>query len=1805
MGFFDDGGNGTNAENNECKEQEIDFQISTLSTLTNKPRDEYPESKFGGINEYFQRKKIKLLHQNNDLRDLHTAAANAEGLERLQIFKNCVMTAQGHTVPNSNILRQVVVKYGGVWVDHVNRNKKTITHVLAMQLPPKKRDEFRTMRVVKPEWVMECVRLGLMVEWSRWRVGGEGESQARLGVGKAGKMNAVVKQVEFGERNSYKVTRQHELVKQALASVALSNGEMGPENIVLEEEDDSNDDSCKTPPSHQPEHRSDLEVEDFHQWPYQESNEEGSCHEAQPPTEIFEEPESPQLPENMSFKSEISRSTRSSKNHSRDSSSQRLTAASSATGSKRSETNTSQQPPPTLVINGVEAYEAELIIDSRKHPFNRRPKHLQGKIKYLVKWKGYGLDDATWEWEHRLRDDLGGYVFEDMVDEYLQRKKLNRKKPGRKPKVKGLHRVSKKTNIEKKPLPSTAGRICKGLSRPSDRTSNAKSYPNLSSQRSSTRRCFNLTSNTAGHGKSIHQQLLPQPSELPINNNAVEEAALPASSSFGFDSFNLSQVDLCDVAPKKIDEGGSRYHQVKVPETLEGPPPSHQSRPGEFTTFHSESFSSANIEDADCAYDEDMEYVPDYHEQAKDRQYPLRSSQPGLNLVESHLFCELKETEIQDAEYTLPSRPSTPPKSTTTRLTEIPNSFSSVKLTSEAEAAEQSTSLPSSPSSESSPTAESHLRKGFFGDVQAPLPLSPPISQSVTPQRQGSIDEAQTASLPLSPPRETTPTTCQKRPASAGLSDEAYKKQKLISGLELKFHEVPVSILSEQIVQAARNITPDPKTQTAEEFNAALLANPRIRDATVLNPNFLTKYFGESRLSYLSTAKANLRTRVQQTLAKIPPPPRRERRYIMHVDFDCFFAAVSIRDRPELKDKPVAICHGNSTNSMSSEIASCNYIARGFGVRNGSWMASAKKLCSDLVTLGYEFEKYEEATRAFYDVILALGGERVQAVSVDEALVDISNMVCDAQIGELSGEEAAARAIAKMVRDQCRQRTGCEVSIGIGMNIAMAKLALKKAKPAGQYVVGHSEVESFLDGLNIGAFPGIGSHTTSKISKEFETESVSGIRAIPKDRLKKALGPKIGERVYELCRGIDNTLVGAAEFHRESISVNVNWGVRFTNQVQAENFVYELTLEVENRMKSEGVKGTKLVLKVAKRASGAPFGTEKFLGCGKCEEVNKSYEFGVPTGDADVIGKKCVELLRNCQISPGELRGLCVSMKGLSDSAKNDGGQMKLQFAVMPGEETKPGDGPQKVESLVRSLPASEAQLKPAQPPTLGAYVKPKVITLEDAFAKRGLQVKMPESPMAPPEPVPVHSKAPVQADAIKVSTGSVGKPMPTAQSGLPMLLPPAQERQSAPNLRRSFTPAYPRVITLLDSFTTRAGPKSQSMDGGEFVRPLLPTREQQSVTPVSKSSTGIQQWALPKSEERPECQFKSPFVSTQFEIPSPSQIDIECLPHLPAPMREAILRRRNARGLVYKPIFRQEDVEKPPNSQWDTETWGTFSQSVRDEIRAEHEEEKKRALARKNTLSPKKQTASTALRSPSKSPAKKRGRPPFNAAVIKAAPIPRPFGGNGRTAPPPAPNSDRQMPHPNVYDCNGNEISSWFFAPLHEGGAGINSDVFALYDPQARAAVVSRYVAEREARLEEAAEKSAEEAWKQEQLQNAVRIKATRLRPLLVNSVSKKGDIMVGSNDMAKVRELVKTWVRECGSEDSGEEPEDGDVELLCEFLRAIVIEEKRLDKAVGFVRWFLSFVGKKEAWGIVCDSVVEAVGAAAEAKGMGPIIF
>ncbi|XP_075094277.1 DNA repair protein REV1 isoform X3 [Nicotiana tabacum] len=427
--------------------------------------------------------------------------------------------------------------------------------------------------------------------------------------------------------------------------------------------------------------------------------------------------------------------------------------------------------------------------------------------------------------------------------------------------------------------------------------------------------------------------------------------------------------------------------------------------------------------------------------------------------------------------------------------------------------------------------------------------------------------------------------------------------------------------------------------------NLKIPRSPNQKHSTLVDANFVENYFKHSRLHFIGTWRNRYRKRFPSSPGGFrcsssgpSSSATTNKTIIIHVDMDCFFVSVVIRNRPELKDKPVAICHSDNPRG-TAEISSANYPARSHGVKAGIFVRDAKSRCPHLVILSYDFEAYEEVADRFYN-ILHKYCNKVQAVSCDEAFLDATD----------SGVEDI-QAFVSMIRKEILDATGCSASAGIGGNMLMARLATRTAKPDGQCYIPAEKVEEHLRELPVKALPGIGHVLEEKLNRR-QITTCGQLRMISKETLQKDFGYKTGSTLWNYSRGIDDRLVGTIQ-ESKSIGADVNWGVRFKDLKDVQHFLLNLCKEVSLRLLGCGVKGRKFTLKIKKRRSdaGEPV---KYLGCGVCDNLSHSVTVPMATDSVDVLERVVSQLFMTSHIDVDGIRGMGLQVSKLetADSSK-------------------------------------------------------------------------------------------------------------------------------------------------------------------------------------------------------------------------------------------------------------------------------------------------------------------------------------------------------------------------------------------------------------------------------------------------------------------------------------------------------------------------------------------------------------------------
>ncbi len=244
-------------------------------------------------------------------------------------------------------------------------------------------------------------------------------------------------------------------------------------------------------------------------------------------------------------------------------------------------------------------------------------------------------------------------------------------------------------------------------------------------------------------------------------------------------------------------------------------------------------------------------------------------------------------------------------------------------------------------------------------------------------------------------------------------------------------------------------------------------------------------------------------------------------RKIIHIDMDCFYAAIEIRDNPSLKNKPVAV--GGSAERRGV-LCTCNYIARHYGIHSAMPTAYAKRLCQDLVILPVNMPKYKSVAQNIQAIFREFT-PLVEPLALDEAYLDVS---------EAPFFSGSATRIAQAICQKILKTEALVASAGVAPNKFLAKIASGWKKPNGFFVITPDEVSEFVRNLPIKSLFGVGKVTAEKLHR-MKITTCADLQALSLFELMEQFG-KMGLQLYQQSRGLDERKIEPNRI-RKSLSV--------------------------------------------------------------------------------------------------------------------------------------------------------------------------------------------------------------------------------------------------------------------------------------------------------------------------------------------------------------------------------------------------------------------------------------------------------------------------------------------------------------------------------------------------------------------------------------------------------------------------------------------------------------------------------------------
>jgi DNA polymerase-4 len=287
-------------------------------------------------------------------------------------------------------------------------------------------------------------------------------------------------------------------------------------------------------------------------------------------------------------------------------------------------------------------------------------------------------------------------------------------------------------------------------------------------------------------------------------------------------------------------------------------------------------------------------------------------------------------------------------------------------------------------------------------------------------------------------------------------------------------------------------------------------------------------------------------------------------RKIIHIDMDAYYAAVEIRDNPDLKGKPIIV--GGSPQGRGV-VLTCSYEARKFGIHSGMGSSKAVRLCPEAIYVHPRFKVYVDISKQIRNIFYEFT-DLVEMVSLDEAYLDVTINKKEIDSPEL---------VAQYILDRIKQKTGLTASAGVSFNKFLAKVGSDFNKPNGMTVITQSQADEFIDKLPIGKFIGVGK-VTKKRMNGFGIYTGADLKKYDKSDLRKMFG-KHGSYFYYMSRGMDNRTVGT--YHgRKSIGKERTLSRDLVDQEKLTEILEQIAVKLTERMKKRKLKGRTITLRI-------------------------------------------------------------------------------------------------------------------------------------------------------------------------------------------------------------------------------------------------------------------------------------------------------------------------------------------------------------------------------------------------------------------------------------------------------------------------------------------------------------------------------------------------------------------------------------------------------------------------------------------------
>ena len=283
----------------------------------------------------------------------------------------------------------------------------------------------------------------------------------------------------------------------------------------------------------------------------------------------------------------------------------------------------------------------------------------------------------------------------------------------------------------------------------------------------------------------------------------------------------------------------------------------------------------------------------------------------------------------------------------------------------------------------------------------------------------------------------------------------------------------------------------------------------------------------------------------------------------LYLDLNSYFASVEQQLQPKLRNRPIAIV---PTITDATCAIAASYEAKSYGIKTGTMIYEAKRLCPELICIQANHENYV----TYHHKIL----EEIDKYIPIEIIASIDEVAC--RLIGTQNQENEARKLAIIIKKGIQKNIGKYIrcSIGIAPNRFLAKTASNLEKPDGLQVLYNTDVPERIKHFKLSDLTGIGKAMENRLIKS-GILSIKELYEISPKHMRKIWGNVQGEKFWYMLRGVE---IAETKTTRKTIGHSHVLEPKWRPKELAEKVMHRLLLKAASRLRRMEYYSSQMIL---------------------------------------------------------------------------------------------------------------------------------------------------------------------------------------------------------------------------------------------------------------------------------------------------------------------------------------------------------------------------------------------------------------------------------------------------------------------------------------------------------------------------------------------------------------------------------------------------------------------------------------------------